>query len=90
MTILQLTLLVFFNQIIFIGLRTWNIRLIAAGSRHIAALSSCLIHMSWLVSVAVGATSMYEIIQNFELEYLPVIIGSTLGSIPGTYIGMKK
>ena len=90
MSVFILTLIMFITQIIFIGFRTINVRAIAEKNMVKALVSGAFVHWSWLVSIAIGATSMYEIINDFRFEYIPVIIASTIGGLIGTYMGLYK
>ena len=88
--ILELSITVFLTQLIFIGTRTWNVRAVAAGHMGPALLSGVFIHLSWLVSIAIGAHSTIEILQNWKLEYLPVVVCSLSGGLLGTFMGLYK
>ena len=81
---------VFITQLIFIGCRTWNVQAIAKGSIPQVLISGAIVHLSWLVSIAIGAVSMFEIVSNFEWAYLPVVAASLLGGLIGSYIAMKR
>lgn len=89
MTTLQSAIIVFVTQLIFIGCRTWNVKAIAKQDIWQVLISGLFVHLSWLVSIAIGAISMNEIISNFELSHLPVVICSLLGGLLGSYISMK-
>jgi hypothetical protein len=43
-----------------------------------------------LVSIAIGAVSMNEIITNFEWSYLPIVLCSLSGGLIGSYMSMKS
>ena len=88
--IIKLSLMVFFTQLIFIGCRTWNVKAIAKNNLPQVLLSGGIVHMSWLVSIAIGAVSMNEIITSMKLEYLPVVLCSLVGGLLGSYIGLKE
>lgn len=90
MMVIQYAVIVFFTQLIFIGCRTWNVRAIARDNIPAALISGGIVHLSWLVSIAIGAVSMNEIISNFRLEYLPVVLCSLSGGLIGTYAAMKN
>ena len=81
---------VFFTQLIFIGCRTWNVKAIAKNNLWQVILSGAFVHLAWLVSVAIGAVSMNEIITNFELKYIPVVVCSLCGGLIGSYLGLKE
>lgn len=81
---------VFVTQLIFIGSRTLNVKAISSNNVTAALLSGTVIHVSWLVSIAIGVQSMTEIISNFRTEYIPVVICSLAGGLLGTYVTMKR
>ena len=89
MTPTQNAIIVFVTQLIFIGCRTWNVKAIAKKDIGQVLISGAFVHLSWLVSIAIGVISMNEIISNFELSHLPVVICSLLGGLLGSYISMK-
>ncbi len=88
--IVQYSIVVFFTQLIFIGCRTWNVKAIAAKQIPQVLISGALVHVAWLVSIAIGAVSMHEIISNFDWIYLPVVLCSLTGGLIGSYISMKQ
>ena len=51
--ILRLCIIVFMTQLIFIGARTINVRAIADNNRLKAMTTGAVIHLSWLVSIAI-------------------------------------
>lgn len=88
--IVKYTIIVFFTQVIFIACRTWNVKAISRGDLAQVLLSGAFVHLSWLVSIAIGAISMNEIIQHFEWKYLPIICASLIGGLIGSYISIKE
>lgn len=88
--ILKYSIIVFITQIVFIGCRTWNVRAIANNNLVEVLISGALVHLAWLVSIAIGAISMNAIIQNFQWSYLPIIICSTIGGMIGSWVGLKQ
>jgi uncharacterized membrane protein len=88
--VLQYSIIVFVTQLIFIGCRTWNVKAIAKQDIPQVLLSGTFVHLSWLVSIAIGAVSMHEIISNFEWSYLPIIACSLSGGLIGSYLSMKS
>lgn len=90
MTILTMTITVFVTQLVFIFMRTINVKAVAKNNLKIALLSGTLVHWSWLVSIAIGAISMGELMSNWEWKYIPVIVMSTIGGLIGTYYGMME
>lgn len=87
--IFKLAITVFITQLIFIGCRTWNVRAIGKQNLTQVLVSGGLVHLSWLVSIAIGSVSMYEIINDFELAYIPVVACSLAGGLIGSWIGLK-
>lgn len=90
MQIFTLSLTVFITQLIFIGCRTWNVKAIAKNSISQVLLSGAIVHLSWLVSIAIGAASMYEIMSEWNWHFLPVVGCSLSGGLIGSYIGLKE
>lgn len=88
--ILNYSIIVFVTQLVFIGCRTWNVRCIARSDMLGAMLSGAIVHLAWLVSIAIGAVSMNEIITNFHFEYLPIVACSLSGGLIGTWLGLKR
>lgn len=82
--------MMFLSQVVFIGLRTVNVRAVASGQMAMALITGAGIHLSWLVSIALGSFSMYEIVANFRWEYTWIVLASTSGGLLGTWMGMKK
>lgn len=88
--ILKYSIIVFLTQLIFIGCRTWNVKAIAKNNLLHVLLSGAVVHISWLVSIAIGAVSMAEIVSDFNWSYLPVVICSLSGGLIGSYLGLKE
>lgn len=88
--VLNYSIIIFITQLVFIGCRTWNVRAIAKDDLFQVLLSGAFVHLSWLVSIAIGSYSMYEIINNFQLAYLPIVFCSLSGGLLGSYFGMKQ
>ncbi len=74
---------VFFSQIIFIYLRTINVKQVASGKVLGSIISGNGIAIAWLFTTAIGVTSL------INLEYL-TIVANLIGGSVGTYIGMKQ
>lgn len=83
LTVMQMTVLVFIVQLIFIYLRTLNLKHVAQGRIFAAIMSSNGIAIAWMVSVTIGVSSL------LSGEILP-ILAHLLGGTLGTYLGMKK
>jgi len=88
--ILKYSIIVFMTQLIFIGCRTWNVKAISAKNITQVLISGTFVHLSWLISIAIGAISMNEIISNFEWSYLPIVACSLIGGLLGSYISMRS
>lgn len=93
MTTIQIihnTLLMFSTQLIFIGCRTWNVKAIAKNNMIQTMVSGTIVNISWLVSMGLGGVSMYNIINDFQWQYVPIVAACVFGGAAGTYIGMKE
>ncbi len=90
MSIAESCLVVFVTQLIFIGCRTWNVKAIANNNIIGVMVSGSLVHISWLVSIAIGTVSMSEILTAFNYSHIPVVFFSLMGGLLGTWIAMKK
>jgi predicted MFS family arabinose efflux permease len=88
--ILQQCIIVFITQIVFIGCRTWNVSAIARKDVKGVLISGALVHIAWLISIAIGAVSMHKIVNDFDWQYLPIVICSLIGGLLGSYWGMKN
>jgi uncharacterized membrane protein len=83
-------IIIFVTQLIFIGCRTWNVKAISANNMVQALLSGGVVHLAWLVSIAIGSISMHELMNNFKWEYVPIVLCSLTGGLIGTYAGLKN
>lgn len=90
MDILKLCIGVFVVQLIFIYTRTWNVKAISSKNIFHVLVSGAIIHIAWLFSIGLGAYSVKEIVINFELKYIPVLLSSLIGGLLGSYIAMKN
>ena len=88
--ILLMTITVFVNQLIFIWARTWNVKMIAANNLKMVLISGAIVHIAWLIGITIGVVSFKAILQDFRIEYLPVIIGSLMGGLIGSYFGLME
>ena len=88
--ILKYSIIIFVTQLIFIGCRTWNVKAISKQNIPQVLLSGTFVHLSWLISIAIGAVSMHEIITNFKWQYIPIILCSLSGGLIGSYLSMKS
>lgn len=82
LTIYEMSIIVFFTQIIFLWLRVLNIRYIAAKNTLGAVVSGNGVAIAWMVGIAIGANAM------MEGHMLPIIMHLIGGSI-GTYVAMR-
>ena len=93
MTTIQIihhTILMFATQLVFIGCRTWNVKAIAKNNILHVLVSGAIVNISWLISMGLGGVSMYNIINEFEWQYIPIILACVVGGTVGGYIGMKE
>jgi len=88
--ILHYSIIVFITQLIFIGFRTVNVRAIAQKNMAMAIISGAIVHIAWLISIAIGAVSMNEIITHFRWEFLPIVICSLAGGTLGTWLALRN
>lgn len=88
--VLSYCITVFLTQLIFIGCRTWNVRAVAQRKIGQVLLSGAVVHLSWLLSIAIGVASMNEILTNWDWSYLPVVMSSLVGGLLGSWIAMKR
>jgi uncharacterized membrane protein len=88
--VLKYSIIVFITQLVFIGCRTWNVKSIANKDITQVLISGAIVHLSWLISISIGAISMHEIITNFEWSYMPIVACSLIGGLIGSYISMKS
>ena len=80
----------FFSQLAFLWARTMNIQFVAAGDIKKVLVSGGIIHVLWLIGIAIGANGAYKVIIDRQMEYIPVLIFSLVGSLIGSYIGIIK
>lgn len=83
LTEMEMGLIVLFTQIIFLWLRTLNIKYTSSGNILGAILSGNGIGLMWMIGIAVGANAM------MEGQIFPILMHLTGGTI-GTYLGMRK
>lgn len=88
--IIKYTIIVFITQLVFIGCRTWNVKAIAEKNIPMVLTSGVFVNLSWLVSIAIGSVSTYEIVSKGQWDYWPVIVASVIGSSIGSYIALKR
>jgi amino acid permease len=83
LTQIQLTIIVFCTQIVFLWLRTLNVVYISKLLILPSILTGIGIGISWLIAVAIGVNAL------MDFQPLP-IIGHLLGGVLGTYIGLVR
>lgn len=88
--IIQQTILMFITQLVFIGCRTWNVKSISSKKMSHTLTSGAIVNITWLISMGLGGVSMYNIINEFQWQYVPIVTACVLGGIAGAYIGMKE
>ena len=88
--VIEYSVVVFLTQIVFLWSRTWNVKAIARNEVNQAMISGAIVHITWLLSISLGVTSVNEIIRNFDITYLPVVVFSLVGGLLGTYWSMKS
>lgn len=88
--IIKYAIIVFITQLVFIFCRTWNVRCIGKGDLQGALVSGAFVHISWLVSIAIGSVSMNELLNDWQWPYLVIVLCSLSGGLIGTYLGFKE
>lgn len=90
MDILTASITIFLVQLVFIWSRTWNVIAIGKLDTKTALLSGAVIHLAWLASIAIGGFSMHKVINDFDFQYIPIIICSLTGGLYGTYLAIER
>jgi hypothetical protein len=75
--------IVLVSQIIFLYLRTLNIKAIAQDKMVLAILTGTGIGITWMIGIAIGTKAM------LKLEWFPILMHLIGGAI-GTIIAMRK
>lgn len=75
--------IVLFTQIVFLYLRTLNVKAVARDDMWTAIWTGWGIGISWMVGIAIGANAM------MEGHVFPIVM-HILGGTIGTYMGMRK
>ena len=86
--VLKYSIIMFITQLVFIGFRTWNVKAIAKKDVKGVLISGTFVHFAWLIGIAIGSVTMYEIINDFHWSYVPIVMGSLSGGLLGSYIAM--
>lgn len=79
----EMAFIVFITQLIFIWLRTANLKHVTQGKMFLAMLSNNGIAVAWMISVTIGVSSL------LNGEVIPILAHLVGGSI-GVYLGMRK
>ena len=87
--VLEYSIAMFISQLVYTGFRTLNMRYIAENKYYGIQITSSIVHLSYLVSIAVGAVSIKEIIEDFRIDYLPIIAASLAANWIGNWIALK-
>ena len=90
MEIIIQCLIVFFTQLLFVWTRTLNVRAVASKNTKSVIITGIFVHITWLIGIAIGANSMYKIMNEFNLEHLPIIFFSLIGGLLGSWFAMVK
>ena len=90
MTIIEMTATVFVTQFVFTWGRTWNIKAIADRDVKRVLISGTIVYFCWLLSIALGSISVIELVQNFNTDYIPVIIAGLVGGNLGGIVKLKN
>lgn len=83
LTINEMSVIILISQIIFLWLRTINVRNVAEGNLLGAIVTGNGIAMAWMISIAIGANAMME-------GHIMPIVMHLIGGTIGTYMGMRK
>ena len=89
-TILQLAATMFVTQLFFIWFRTLNVRFVARGNIWGAIWTGFIVHITWLIGIAIGTVSIVEMVKSQDVSYWPVIACSMSAGAIGTYFAMKR
>ena len=90
MTVIEMTTTVFVTQFVFTWGRTWNIKAIADRNVKKVLISGTIVYFCWLLSIALGSISVIELVQNFNTDYIPVIIAGLIGGNLGGIVKLKN
>lgn len=90
MDILIQSIIVFTTQLVFIWARTVNVRQVADGNTAGVLISGGVVHITWLVGIAIGSNSVYKILNDFAMIHLWIVLSSLIGGIIGSWLGMKR
>ena len=83
LTPLTLGLIVLVSQVIFLYLRTINVKAVAGGFLWTSIWTGWGIGIAWMIGIAIGANAM------MEGQLFPIAMHLVGGTI-GTYIGMRE
>ena len=88
--ILKYSIIIFASQLLFLAARTWNVKSISNKNIVQALVSGGVVYLMWLISISIGSITIYKIIHNWEVRYIPVVLSGLAGGLIGTYIGIIK
>ena len=83
LSITEVSVIIFFSQIVFLWLRTLNVKHTANNNVWGAVITGNGIAIAWMIGIAIGANAM------MEGHIMPIIMHMVGGTI-GTILGMKK
>ena len=80
----------FTSQYAFLYFRTLNI--IATNELDVkkVLLTGAAINALWLIGISLGANGVKELMLEQQWQYIPVVACIMVGSLLGSYIGLKK
>lgn len=78
-------IVVLISQIVFLWLRTVNVKRVALNQLWPAIFSGTGVGITWLISVSMGVDSLLDIKNKW-----PVTLCHLIGGAIGTYMGMRK
>ncbi len=87
--ILKYSIIVFISQIIFVACRTWNVKSISKNDVTAAVVSGILVQVVWLINIAIGSNFTLKFLENYDFQYIPVVLLSLTGGAIGTYLSLK-
>lgn len=89
-SIFLMTVVNFLTQVVFIWVRTWNVKSVASNDLKQVLMSGALTHIAWLFSISLSAYSMTALMKDWEWQYIPIPIASLIGGLIGSYLGLRE
>jgi uncharacterized membrane protein YjjP (DUF1212 family) len=83
LSITEVSVIIFFSQIVFLWLRTLNVKYTANDNVWGAVITGNGIAIAWMIGIAIGANAM------MEGQVMPIVMHLIGGTI-GTILGMRK